>query len=260
MEGRDWMKIKVTCLACESIGTDDDNTYLELTDDNMISSVTCPKGHKQMIVLTPSKFELLFDMGLYALNDGYSREAVSNFAAVVERFHEFSIEVMAKEQENKLVRASDDFDDQFTKVWKEMSRQSERQYGAYILIYLITFRRSPKLLPTKRIEFRNDIIHKGAFPSKSKVIDYGRAIFEYISEKYIELHNRFPDSVNNIKTKELDKEMENIDAYNGGTIVHTNYSNAFFIDKESGELYHSSFDEALETAASLQLLNAEPAK
>ena len=41
------------------------------------------------------KFELLFELGINALIDGYPREAVSSFASALERFYEFFCQVAA---------------------------------------------------------------------------------------------------------------------------------------------------------------------
>src|ERR1700681_1770876 len=51
--------------------------------------VVCGRGHISCVQLLNLKFELLFEMGLNALVDGYGREAVSSFAASLERFYEF---------------------------------------------------------------------------------------------------------------------------------------------------------------------------
>jgi hypothetical protein len=60
----------------------------KLTDDGTYE-VRCGRGHISSVRLLNAKFELLFEMGLNALVDGYGREAVSSFAASLERFYEF---------------------------------------------------------------------------------------------------------------------------------------------------------------------------
>ena len=61
--------------------------------DNLTFRTVCPNGHESVIVAEAQKFEVLYDMGISALLDGYCREAVSSFAAAQERFHEFCIRV-----------------------------------------------------------------------------------------------------------------------------------------------------------------------
>jgi hypothetical protein len=51
--------------------------------------VVCDCGHRSAVVLQNLKFELLFEMGINAIVDGYPREAVSSFSAALERFYEF---------------------------------------------------------------------------------------------------------------------------------------------------------------------------
>ena len=51
--------------------------------DGLAFRATCPHGHKTAIVLKAQKFEVLFDMGVSALLDGYCREAVTSFAAAL---------------------------------------------------------------------------------------------------------------------------------------------------------------------------------
>ena len=59
-----------------------------LADDGRYE-VRCQAGHLNTVFLDNVKFELLFEMGLNALIDGYPREAVSSFASSLERFYEF---------------------------------------------------------------------------------------------------------------------------------------------------------------------------
>jgi hypothetical protein len=69
-------------------------TYYAELQDNGLYYMQCPLGHKTVTCLQEQKFEVLFDMGIYAIVDGYYREAVSAFAAALERFHEFFIAVI----------------------------------------------------------------------------------------------------------------------------------------------------------------------
>ena len=66
--------------------------------DNLTFRTVCPNGHESVIVAEAQKFEVLYDMGISALLDGYCREAVSSFAAAQERFHEFCIRVFLANQ------------------------------------------------------------------------------------------------------------------------------------------------------------------
>ncbi len=63
--------------------------------DDGIYEATCPEGHKTYTLLQQLLFEVLFDIGAYAITDGYYREAVSSFTASLERFYEFYVKVIS---------------------------------------------------------------------------------------------------------------------------------------------------------------------
>ena len=52
----------------------------ELMNDG-VYTVQCPKGHTGNVVLKNLHFELLFDLGINAIGDGYYREAVASITA-----------------------------------------------------------------------------------------------------------------------------------------------------------------------------------
>jgi hypothetical protein len=142
----------------------------ELRDD-LAFHLECPLGHKSVIIYNAPKFEILFDMGVSALLDGYGREAVSSFAATQERFHEFGIKVLlAKQNVSK---------EQFLATWKLVASQSERQLGAYYFLYLLQFN-APAPTSSKRVEFRNNVIHKGYIPTSTEAADYAEYVYDYI--------------------------------------------------------------------------------
>ena len=143
----------------------------EICDDG-IYKLTCDRGHETITMLQNEKFEILFDMGAFALLDGYSREAVSSFAASLERFYEFCIKIFI------LCEKIDK--EEFYKTWKLVSNQSERQLGAFYFLYLNFFRRAPTQISAKQVEFRNKVIHKGYIPQYTEVKNYAECILGYI--------------------------------------------------------------------------------
>ena len=56
----------------------------------------CPNGHDLLVTTQTLRHEMLFEIALNAIVDGYRREAISSFSAAVERFFEFAIRVLAK--------------------------------------------------------------------------------------------------------------------------------------------------------------------
>lgn len=138
--------------------------YVELRDDGRYEFI-CEKGHTTVTVLQEQKFEVLFDLGAYAILDGYHREAVTSFTSSLERFYEFFIKASLFEDglEEHVVAES----------WKKISSQCERQLGAFIFLYLECFSESPSLLRQNQIQFRNEVTHKGKIPSREEAINYG---------------------------------------------------------------------------------------
>lgn len=143
----------------------------QLTDSG-IHPVKCNKGHEFVVIFSGAKFEVLFDIAMNAIRDGYAREAVSSFASSLERFYEFFIKYDAR---TNMVESIE-----FEKAWKNISNQSERQLGAYIFVYLRKYSEAPKLLHSNMIEFRNKVIHKGYIPTLDEAIKFGEAVHQCI--------------------------------------------------------------------------------
>jgi hypothetical protein len=142
---------------------------VEFRDDGRYE-VTCPKGHSSVTVLHQQKFEILFEIGAYAIRDRYYREAVSSFTASLERFYEFFVRAALFE---KGLDA-----DTIATSWNAVARQSERQLGAFIFVYTDELRRTPPLLTNKRTAFRNEVIHRGRIPTRQEAVDYGQAVLD----------------------------------------------------------------------------------
>ena len=85
------MKTLIFCTKCLEESNLNRTLILKEIPANGIFHLRCEQGHETITFLQQTKFELLFDLGLYALCDGYPREAITNFAAALERFYEFYI-------------------------------------------------------------------------------------------------------------------------------------------------------------------------
>ena len=57
---------------------------IELNEQG-IYSYQCPNNHTSWYFLQEPLFQILFDSGVLALSDGYTREAVSSFATSLEK-------------------------------------------------------------------------------------------------------------------------------------------------------------------------------
>lgn len=79
-------------------------------------------------------------------------------------------------------------------TWKLVSSQSERQLGAFYLLYLALFHTVPNP-DKKKVEFRNNVIHKGTIASTEEATEYAAFVYDYIVVALKAMKLRFPDSV-----------------------------------------------------------------
>jgi Arc/MetJ-type ribon-helix-helix transcriptional regulator len=181
------MRIATSCITCamerDSLEKGE-VLFADLNDDDILVA-RCPKGHEVRFVLQQLRFEVLMEMGAMALLDGYYRKAVSSFAAAVERFMEFYIRAACG---GRGVAT-----EALTNTWKLMSSQSERQLGAFMALYLLEEGAAPSL-DAKMTEFRNAVIHKGRFPSRSEAYRYGEWAFSFMVEAGAKLRSRHEDA------------------------------------------------------------------
>lgn len=154
-------------------------------------------------MLQELKFELLSEYACHAVVDGYYREAVASFTAAMERFFEFYMKVILH---TKGVNVEG-----INSAWKEMSRQSERQLGAFIMTYTLENKKAPTLVPKKQIEFRNDVIHKGLFPSREQTIKFGQAFIDCVHPVMLDLKQNYAEAVKNMILSHL-KSLNNMSA------------------------------------------------
>lgn len=162
MSDADYSRIKKECGPDQEIEINNINEY----------TIFCKKGHKSKSRLLNQKIELLFDYGVLALNDGYSKESISTFTSSLERFIEFFIKVICVK--NEVIPIN------FESAWKKISNQSERQLGAFYFLQLNEFGEVIYSLDENRAKFRNKVIHKGYLPSRQECINYGDYVMNFI--------------------------------------------------------------------------------
>ena len=143
----------------------------------------CEKGHTTVVTMPIPAFELLFDFGCSALLYGYSREAVTSFASSFERFQEFTCRFLLARRNVSLEGVE--------AWWKEVARQTERQIGSFVAVWIADFHGPPPLLPQKLVEFRNDCVHKGRIPPESEAKAYGEAVLRAEVGGIVRLRNCF---------------------------------------------------------------------
>jgi hypothetical protein len=170
------MRITLDCMTClkspdpETIRWPLQRVMANLEEKGVYERI-CEQGHVTVYGLQNFRFQLLFDLGLGAILDGYYREAVSAFASALERFHETYLRIVAT--------ANGTPAEVFATSWKHMKKQSERQLGAFIQTYTMKEKELPPLLdPSKDIPFRNDVIHAGKFPTRDEVMTFGQTVYD----------------------------------------------------------------------------------
>lgn len=164
----------------------DETIEVEVNDDNFYE-INCPKGHTLHTQLQNQKFEILFDIAAMAIIDGYTKECVSTIASSFERFIEFYIKVIAIKNNVNV--------EKYIKTWKLMSKQSERQLGAFYMLQLTEFGETKFVIADKWVNFRNKVIHQGYIPMSEEAIEYGEYILSMINSILIELKNNHLESV-----------------------------------------------------------------
>ena len=167
------MKVFLHCPSCDFAAAKLFSVEL-LPKNDCVYEIECPKGHRFLANILYHEFQKLFEVAVNALADDYYREAVGSFAASYERSMELFIRIVMK--------ANGTPDDELANAWKKISRQSERQLGAFIMLFVLEFGTQPPLLANAQIELRNHVIHQGYFPTKEECLKYGRAVLDSIRQ------------------------------------------------------------------------------
>ena len=154
-----------------------EQAFIDLNDVGYYE-FTCSKGHLSFNAVQEQKFELLFQNGCHAILDGYCREAITSFSASLESFYAFFIEISCIKNETP----KEDKENS----WKIVTRQSERQLGAFLYLWLTEYKKIPKLLKQRDIEFRNTVVHQGKIPTSEEAINFGQSVL-YLFEEYLPL-------------------------------------------------------------------------
>lgn len=172
--------------------------------------VRCDAGHVSTVSVDNVKFELLFEMALNALVDGYPREAVSSFASALERFYELYCHVAAA--------SSGVPHEQIDSAWKAVGKQAERQLGMFIASALSLTKQCPPLLnPNRDVKFRNEVIHGGYIPTIEEAVSFGDVVMGQINESLQTLRHLAPDALSStyerlspVEKKEEKSKQEDI--------------------------------------------------
>lgn len=150
----------------------------------------CPNHHKTRLAMQAMHFQVLFEVGIAAIVDGYPREAVADFAASLERYQEAFARAAAIALDLPIA--------EFETVWKAVAVQSERQTGLYAGLHLTLLRSAPPTLAKKMVELRNEVIHKGKIPDQGTAIGFGQHVADLITTGIDALWRTCPDAVHTL--------------------------------------------------------------
>lgn len=173
---------------------------VHLTNEGMYV-VKCDFGHSLVTGISLINHEILFETGVFAILDGYYREAITSFSASLERYYEFAIRSIAQAHGCPALVEN--------KCWKDISSQSERQLGTYIYLYSIHFKKNPQLLPQNMTEIRNSAVHKGLIPSLDKVMCFGEAVLSIVSEGSAQIMKSAPEASHKVVSEKIDFHLRN---------------------------------------------------
>ncbi len=142
--------------------------------DDGVYEFECPNGHRTITVLRTPKHEVLYTIGANALLDGYLRDALASFAASLERYYEFALRVIARHRRIE--------PDTFNVTWRLLSKQSERQFGAFVIAWVSETGKPYTSISKRRIDdlthLRNEVIHQGKIPTALECKDYGQYVLD----------------------------------------------------------------------------------
>jgi hypothetical protein len=166
------MRLPVVCIDCLMQRPGFETLQIIPFPHDYIIDFTCDRGHRNLEYVQEADWEVLITSAGLALSEGYPMEAVSAIAAGVERFAEFATKAICKSFNTS--------DDVIETTWKQVSRQSERQIGAFAFVYAARFNSAPPMMPPKQVEVRNAVIHRGAQPRPEQVEIYGDAAMTFV--------------------------------------------------------------------------------
>lgn len=201
---------------------------------------TCKYGHHCNIFLQEFKFEYLFYQAIKHFVIAEYEESVMLFANSLERFYEFFIKLYARNMTHK-----DEYIDN-TLINKTL-KFSERQLGAFNLLYFIIFKDVPPNLSEKKVNFRNNVVHNGKLILEEEAFEFGNEVHKIITDTIAKIKTRDK----NIISTETDARIKNLNDYcikNNIKIDGTakNYINFTIVNEIS------TFEDLIESARKME--------
>lgn len=228
------MKVRICCQQCFEAGLKADKekhvpyvpTYpywnypLVQIDKWPHFEMKCPEGHIHRYMFSNELYELLFQQATYCIQDGYYRESIGTYHAALERYFEYCIEIFSYYNNSST---------EFIELWKNISQQSERQLGAYYSLWLATMGENPVFLDNKKVQLRNEIVHKGELANENDAKEYGKYVFEYIRDSNSKLNSKLGEHLAECRLKRMIRKCKKD--------IEESEKNPIIISTENEQLY-----------------------
>jgi hypothetical protein len=166
-------------------------------DDHGYIHVTCPKGHVGIVTFDSRRHQVLMESAACAFLDGYTNEVVAVMATALERAYEFYLRVSCKAK--SIASAT------FEAAWKPMASQSERQFGAFQILYLldhgVAFCLDPKIP-----DIRNKVVHKGRIAREQEALEFAEQVYTHIREIEASIEAKFPEEAKQVAVEDIERQ------------------------------------------------------
>jgi hypothetical protein len=233
------MRMLASCMQCQiELGHPAFEPIMVDYYDDGLALVECSAGHKTAFLVQSSKFEMLLESGATALLEGFTLEACAGFSSALERFYEFALRVICHAR--GMCDGNGDPSEAFAKTFASMSRQSERQLGAFMLLHAMEFG-EPYAPPSKLVEFRNNVIHKGEIPTHKDAQKFCENVYAIITSMFVKIKTKYPDSIMPVIVQSLRERRKKVPA---GMRTVTATLNHFF--STSTTVTETDFQRALD--------------
>jgi len=180
-------------------------------DDSGIIHVNCDKGHYGVVLYNARRYEVLVKSAARAFLDGYTNEVVAVMSSALERAYEFYIRVSCRDKAIS--------QDSLETAWKNVSSQSERQFGAFQFLYLLDQKQPFKMDPVIT-ETRNKVVHRGKIVRESEALEFAEKVYATIKHLEATLQENFPNFV----SEEASREVKDQEARVPHGVVHITLS------------------------------------
>lgn len=229
------MKIRHYCTKCKNYEHEEIISIQSIPQD-FIVRVKCKEGHNQIIYLTNPLYSLLFDNSIIALKSNNYRACIFEAASALERFFEHAIRILIipHKEIGNMEKVK-----QYNAAWKLIKNMSERQLGAFIMLFQKTTNQTPVLLSEKLISLRNNTIHKGYLPTEEEALQFLGSVNDLIQT------NRFiikPHDEDAFWLLDQRVDFENFSNPNDDPEETTEYNGAHFFNSAFGVDFNQSLE------------------